>query len=294
FQRGVGLPGRIWAAGEPCWIHDVVEDPNFPRAALALEEGLHSAFGFPIRLGRQVLGVIEFFSHRIHQPDHDTLDMLAAIGSQIGQFIERHRAETELRCLNLDLEKRVAEGTSRLGLSEARVRESEKRFSRMFHANPAMLCLIRMADGRLADVNQALVHASGYQREQLIGRPAADLVVWSSPAQQDEFKAVLKRQGSIREQELLFRTSQGRLDHVLRSAGVVENYGEPRALTAALDIGARKRADKQLQWALPREKELNRLKSNLVTLVSHEFRTPLGIIMSAAEILESYFERLPP
>jgi len=294
FKKGVGLPGRIWAEGQPCWIPDVIKDKNFPRASLASEEGLHSAFGFPIRLGGQVLGVIEFFSHEIRRPDPDALEMFAAIGSQIGQFIERRRAETELRRLNSDLEQRVAEGTSRLGLSEARARESEARFSRMFHANPAMVCLIRLADGCVVDANQAFLKVSGYRASEVIGQSLGELALWSSAAQQQEFIQTLRRQGSLREQELTFRARDGRLDHVLLSAEVVEINGEPHALTAALDIGARKQAEEELQRALSREKELNRLKSNFVTLVSHEFRTPLGVIMSAAEILENYFERLAP
>ena len=38
-----------------------MEDPNFPRARTAAEEGLHGAFGFPIRIGADVFGVLEFF-----------------------------------------------------------------------------------------------------------------------------------------------------------------------------------------------------------------------------------------
>jgi PAS domain-containing protein len=52
---------------------------------------------FPILLGGEALGVIEFFSREIRQPDQELLDVLATIGSQIGQFIERKRAEAELR-----------------------------------------------------------------------------------------------------------------------------------------------------------------------------------------------------
>jgi PAS domain S-box-containing protein len=97
FVRGVGLPGRVWSSLEPEYIPDVVPDENFPRGPSAQSEGIHAAFGFPILLGRDVLGVIEFFSREIRQPDQDLLNMLATIGSQIGQFIERKRAEREVR-----------------------------------------------------------------------------------------------------------------------------------------------------------------------------------------------------
>lgn len=95
FEKGIGLPGRVWKDGKPHWIANVVEDPNFPRAPIAAEEGLRGAFGFPILAGREVLGVIEFFSREIREPDDDLLRMVAGIGWQVGQFTKRKRAEEE-------------------------------------------------------------------------------------------------------------------------------------------------------------------------------------------------------
>jgi PAS domain S-box-containing protein len=114
FDPGIGLPGRVWSQPKPTWIEDVTCDTNFPRSAIAARDGLHAAFGFPILLGSDVLGVLEFFSHQIQQPDGKLLDMLGAIGSQIGQFIERKEAEDELRAYARDLEsarKRAEEAT---------------------------------------------------------------------------------------------------------------------------------------------------------------------------------------
>jgi C4-dicarboxylate-specific signal transduction histidine kinase len=73
-----------------------VREANFQRTPVAARERLHAAFGFPILLGGEVLGVIEFFSREIRQPNQKLLEMLATIGSQIGQFIERKRAEEAL------------------------------------------------------------------------------------------------------------------------------------------------------------------------------------------------------
>jgi PAS domain S-box-containing protein len=96
FMSGIGLPGQVWSSREPAYIADVVHDANFPRAPIAAREGLHAAFGVPILLGGDVLGVMEFFSHEIRQPDQDLLHMMTTIGSQIGQFIDRKRAEEAL------------------------------------------------------------------------------------------------------------------------------------------------------------------------------------------------------
>jgi len=96
FQQGIGLPGRAWATGEPIWIPDVIVDENFPRASAAREEGIHGAFAFPILLGDQAMGVLEFFSREIREADQELLWAIAATGSHIGQFIQRREAEAEL------------------------------------------------------------------------------------------------------------------------------------------------------------------------------------------------------
>jgi signal transduction histidine kinase/DNA-binding response OmpR family regulator/HPt (histidine-containing phosphotransfer) domain-containing protein len=96
FPHGVGLPGRVWSTGRAAWITDVVQDPNFPRAAAAAKDGLHGAFGFPIVGPSGFLGVMEFFSTEIRKPDAAVLALFEGIGRQVGQFIERKRAEAEL------------------------------------------------------------------------------------------------------------------------------------------------------------------------------------------------------
>jgi PAS domain S-box-containing protein len=104
FKKGEGIPGRIWATGEPTWIPDVLADENLPRNAAAQKEGLRGAFGFPIVNGREVLGIVEFFSPEIRQPDPETLAMVGSIGRQIGQFTKRKRVEEERLAL-LDSER---------------------------------------------------------------------------------------------------------------------------------------------------------------------------------------------
>jgi len=96
FVKGVGLPGRIWESGKPAWIRNLKKDSNFPRAPLAERSGLRAAFGFPILLGEEIIGVIEFFSQEIRQPDQELLEMIGSVGRQIGQFQERKRAEEKL------------------------------------------------------------------------------------------------------------------------------------------------------------------------------------------------------
>jgi signal transduction histidine kinase len=66
----------------------------------------------------------------------------------------------------------------------------------------------------------------------------------------------------------------------------------PHMLLIALDITQRKRAEEEVVKALERERELSQLKSNFVSMVSHEFRTPLGIIQSSAELLRDFHGKM--
>jgi len=91
LERGVGLPGRVWADAQPAWIPELARDANFPRQSAALEDGLHAALAVPIVLRGDCLGVLEFFSREARTPDLAILEMMNNLGTQIGQFIERHQ-----------------------------------------------------------------------------------------------------------------------------------------------------------------------------------------------------------
>ena len=94
-----GLIRRVWSTGEPVWIADVSREPSFLRASIAAKAGLHGAFAFPIRIGDELCGVLEFFIRNICQPDAALLRMAQSIGLQIGQFIARTAAQTQIRQL---------------------------------------------------------------------------------------------------------------------------------------------------------------------------------------------------
>ncbi|MEG3894924.1 MULTISPECIES: diguanylate cyclase domain-containing protein [unclassified Microcoleus] len=97
FASGVGLPGAVWQSGSPQWITDIVKDSKFVRSHLAKQVGLHSAFAFPIHASGQVVGVMTFFCQEQLPPDRDLLQIMATIGSQLGEFIRRKYAEKELQ-----------------------------------------------------------------------------------------------------------------------------------------------------------------------------------------------------
>ncbi|MGH9036715.1 MAG: GAF domain-containing protein, partial [Acidimicrobiia bacterium] len=96
FEPGMGLPGRVLAQGRPAWVADIAAEANFPRHAAAEAAGLQAGMGFPVLVGREVAGVLEFFSRRTEEPNEAVLALMGDVGTQIGRVIERARAEEAL------------------------------------------------------------------------------------------------------------------------------------------------------------------------------------------------------
>ena len=116
FELGVGLPGRVFASGEPNWITNVEQDKNFPRLELAKVAGLHAAFGFPIKGAQGILGMIEFFSREIRPPDNGLLHTFADIGIKVGHFVERKQLADETARLIVELQSASSGASSIRGL----------------------------------------------------------------------------------------------------------------------------------------------------------------------------------
>ena len=95
FSRGEGLPGSVLETGQPLWI-DLATDPVSTRREAAQACGVRAAFAFPVTLGSEVLGVLEFFSSGALQPDQGLLEAMKHVGAQLGRVAERSRARDAL------------------------------------------------------------------------------------------------------------------------------------------------------------------------------------------------------
>jgi len=93
FRPGEGLPGRVWASGQPSWVRDVRVDPNFPRAELARQFGLSAGVGVPVLADGEVIVVLEFFVAEAHHEDAHVIEVLAGAAVQLGAVLQRKRAE---------------------------------------------------------------------------------------------------------------------------------------------------------------------------------------------------------
>ncbi len=114
FPKGLGFPGYVWENNSPVWlVNDYVGD-KFPRAKYASAVGLRGAIGFPIRIGSEFYGVIEMFFREQPEKDDALLNMMEAIGSEIGQYVQRKRVESDKEKLLLrekTLREKAEEGS---------------------------------------------------------------------------------------------------------------------------------------------------------------------------------------
>jgi len=193
--------------------------------------------------------------------------------------------------LGLDITERK-QTEAELQASEARLRESEARFSAAFQASPIITAIFRASDTRIVLVNDAFLNWTGYSRNEVLGRTTVELGIWESPARREQFWSDVRRAGSVREWECHSRNRHGRVFTMLASGVIIEINGVDHLLTMMVDITQRKQAEIEMLKALGREKELSQLKSNFVSMVSHEFRTPLGIIQSSAELLRDFYQKM--
>ena len=106
FSAGEGLPGTVWSKCEVTHIPDLSQSTNFPRFSVAKQEGLKSGLGFPLHVGRTVLGAIELLSRDARPASPEMKRFLFAIGGQIGVFLERlamgrdlHSADAQFQLL---------------------------------------------------------------------------------------------------------------------------------------------------------------------------------------------------
>ncbi len=96
INYGEELAGRVLATGEQTWVRDITKIPHLQKGRFSKDMGIVSGFAFPVLIGKEVVGVMEFFSTYPVPPDQQLLDVVDQIGTQLGRVVERKRAEDEI------------------------------------------------------------------------------------------------------------------------------------------------------------------------------------------------------
>lgn len=191
----------------------------------------------------------------------------------------------------------IAVDTTERTRAEQALKESERKFRALFETSAQGVMLHE--NQLFSTVNPAAARIFGRQPEDLVGMHPKDFAPEFQPDGEPSAAAAQRHLEACMEHGTTkFEWSQLHVDghEVMMEVTLTCIEGGRNGLIQAVvtDISERKRAEMELKRALERERELNQLKNNFVSMVSHEFRTPLGIIQSSAEILADYIERLDP
>jgi PAS domain S-box-containing protein len=270
FPPGQGLAGRVLETGQPHWVTDVRQDDSLRQPAPVAPEGFCSTFGFPILLRGEVIGVLEFFSKVRRQPETEQIAMMATIGSDIGQLIDRKRAEEGLR-------------------------ESEVRF-RTFAETASDAIITIDAWGGIVFVNPAVQKIFGHELAELIGEDLTLLMPeylrHLHEAGLARYKQTGQRHISWKAVELPGLHRDGHEIPLEISFGEFSSNGHRYFTGIVRDVSERKRADEALRRSREeRLAELERVRRRIATDLHDDIGSSLTQISILSEVVQQRVDR---
>jgi len=186
------------------------------------------------------------------------------------QVAARHEAQVRLE---QEVERRdriIAERE----LTAAELRESETALRQLFDQNLDSMMILDLETGRYIDVNEQYTQHTGYSREEVIGMRSRELESFVNPEENERLAAELRRVGLVRNLEATFRRKDGSTYCGLISALNLKLRGHLCCITITRDIGALKETQHQLIAAREAALEASRVKSEFLSSMSHDIRTP--------------------
>jgi PAS domain S-box-containing protein len=257
-QRGQGLPGRVWTTGRTVWMSDLrTESRPFLRKRDALEAGLRSAIALPVRSGDQVLGVLVFCSEAVQEPDGDLVALLDGVCAHVGRYLERRRAE-ELALALAASRRHFDQVVSQIDDNVWTIEITPDGRARSVYQSQDAAGVFgsRIPEG--ADISGLLLRH--VHPEDLPAYTAFDEKVHAGVPAQVECR-VIGLDGATR--WIWIRSTPRREEGRLFADGISTDVTERHRLA----------------------EERDRMKDELVALVSHELRNPIGAIRGYVEML---------
>lgn len=264
--------------------------------------------------------MLEIFGADGHGPLPQTLEAVYSsreeylrVGGEVAQAIARGDAyQTELQMRRLDgsllwvslsgkavNQSNLSQGTVWVMMDISRRKELEVALQRTSSEreailNTALVGIMHNVGRIVAWANDKYAEMMGYERTELIGQSSRIFYDSDEDFERSgqEMHAALERDGEYSTERLMRRRDGSTFWALLAGRCVEGRNPEAGIIWTALDITARKRAEEDIRVALAQQKELNDLRSRFVAMTSHEFRTPLATILSSAELLRFYGDRM--
>lgn len=134
--------------------------------------------------------------------------------------------------------------------AEEALRQSEERFATTFRLAPGPMAILTLAGLRILDVNSAFTTATGWRREEIVGRGQAEIGMWGQGDLPAQLERQIRHTGHLRSVDVQLRTKTGEWGDYLLSAETVQIHDEQCVLTVMLDITERKQTETALMSAI--------------------------------------------
>jgi two-component system, sporulation sensor kinase E len=166
--------------------------------------------------------------------------------------------------------------------TEEALRQSEERFSKLFHDSSIIQTLRRLEDFRYIDVNQTFERVLGYSLAECQERTCMDLDLWPEAKDREKYIHEIKNNGIVRNMEVKLKSKSGKIMIGLLSADVIDLGGEKCILTNSIDITEKK----QIETEMARLERFN-LVGEMAAGIAHEIRNPMTVIRGFLQYLST-------
>lgn len=179
--------------------------------------------------------------------------------------------------------------------ASAAAQSSEKRFRALFDEAQDIVLIIDGSDGRILNVNPALRRVLGYDQKAIVGKSFSTL--FSRPI--DELMERIQKFGAVFAAQH-FQHQDGRIMPMDLTATLIPGEDNDNILITLRDVSERERLTRELfdaelaRLTLEQEHEMIKLREEFMSTVAHDFRNPLGVILTSSDMLLHYRDRIPP
>ncbi|MAS35600.1 MAG: hypothetical protein CL610_16435 [Anaerolineaceae bacterium] len=280
--RQDGLTYRVARSGQRMVIPNVNHEPIYANWQWG-----GAIIGLPLRVANEVNGVMSLAFAEPHSFDEHEIRLLELLADQAAIAIHNAQLYQQIQRHAGELEQRVSERTAELQASESKYRA-------LIEFAPDPIVIIDET-GVITLVNRQTEISFGYEQQELIGR-SIDALLPGRPGDLSLIEDMGDSDPDFRtlaaNLEVAARHKNGMEIPVKIGMSPIHTGAENLIMTYIVDITAEKQLEASLRAALAHEKELNELKSSFTSIVSHEFRTPLSVILSSTDLLTKYFDRM--
>jgi PAS domain S-box-containing protein len=186
----------------------------------------------------------------------------------------------------------IANDITESKMDKQKLEDSEIKFRHLFESSPLMIVLMNM-EGKIVDINNKGIEFTGYLKEDLLNKHFRKLrkiiPINYDLITVEKFKEVLKK-GFIEPVELQYYDKKGDLKWIRAQASLVEIKNTKLIQTIFQDITNEKKAEFMITQEIEKLKDLDKIRKDLISRVSHELKTPIMSIFGSSELLLEIFK----